>query len=192
MAKRKSRYFWHVPNNGWHSSNPNPQLGVGNTNDDIVVPLIDSEIIPVTATPEHDQWVVERIVGQWLLTSQEDAPVQHHYVHSRIYPVSADSVSVAIRSLQLAEEAESDFLWHHVSPWPTTFDTDTWGNWQTSGAGNPSGETYMGRFGHFDVRVGRRIEQGTALIWHTQMVPAPTADNDFFLKLWLRLLVREG
>lgn len=183
---------WHVPQDCWHSGPPG-SLGHLNVGRDIFIPLVVGNTTTVGATPDAaDEWVVERVIGQFLIRGDED-PVANRYLHHRIYPTAADDLTVTLRDLTKIEEAESDFLWHQVDPWASAFDGDTWGNWQLAGNGSPQINAYMGRFGHFDVRVNRRIRQGFALIWHTQLVGSiDPADNEFGIHMWCRVLLREG
>lgn len=190
MGKRKREYFWHVPPGTWYTGSPVVLAGNGNVVGDIVVPLVDSETT-IAIRPQINNYVVERIVGQYMFTADESAPTDR-FIHSRVYVADADATSVALRTLDTVDDAETSFLWHQVDPWAITYDTDTFGTWQQSGGGNPQSTPWQGRQGHIDIRVGRRIEGGTSLIWHSQLEPAPPANDTFFLKLWLRFLVREA
>ncbi len=189
-GRSKKSFFWHVPAGGWYSGGPSPSGGTGNVGNDIVVPLIDQETV-ISARPELDSFVVERIIGQYQITADE-AIAGNKYVHNRVYVADADATSFAIRSLVTADDAESSFMWHQVDPHSVNADGRAFGMWGMHTDGNPDAGHFMGRRGHVDIRVGRRINQGFALLWHTMLFPAPAANDEMFLKLWIRLLVREG
>lgn len=190
MAKKRQKFFWHVSPNMWRAGQPSLAQGVGNVGSDIVVELISTETLQ-SSVPENDNFVVERIIGQYMIVGDVTSPVDH-FLHSRVYVAETDALSVALRTLSTADDAETSFLWHQVDPFPITYDGDVWGTWQQSGGGNPASTPWKGRQGHIDIKVGRRLEGGEALIWHTQIVLAPPANDDFRLSLWLRALVREG
>ncbi len=152
--------------------------------------LIDTETAQ-SAHPEIDGFVCERIVGQ-MQTVVDQAIPRDHFLHHRVYVAPTNSAATALRSLNSADEAESSFLWHQVEPCSAALNGFVYGTWSGETSSRPGGRQFMGRFGHIDIRVGRRLEGGEALIWHTQIVNPPAADNTFGLKLWLRLLVREA
>lgn len=182
---------WHVSDVMWHNGPPSG-LHQANVGADLFFVIVQGDVGGVASTvPDaSDEWVVERVVGQYAFTGAEVAPA-NYFMHHRIYPTISDATSVALRDLSSADEAESDFMWHQVDPWSTVYDGDTWGNWQQQSSGNPTGDRFMGRYGHVDVRVSRRIRQGEALIWHTQFVAAaPPQDNAFNGMFWLRALLR--
>jgi len=79
-----------------------------------------------------------------------------------------------------------------VDPWAAAWVGDAWGAWQ-KGAGSEPGPVFsMGRRGSFDIRVGRRVEEGTSLIWHTKLGNGGDVADTFRLHLWVRVLMREG
>ncbi len=159
---------------------------------DQIVTLVNTESVGAQADVSVlDQFVVERIVGQYLMTTIESVAV-NRYGHHRVYVADTDATSVAIRDLIIADDAETSFLWHQVDPMSNALQNDIFGTWNHHGAGQPEATPWMGRLGNIDIKVGRRIDQGSSLIWHTQFEPAPPADNTWFLKLWLRMLVREA
>lgn len=184
---------WHVADQMWHNGPPGG-LHVLNTDVDLFIVLCQGDVGGVASTvPDaSDEWVVERIVGQYHFTATQPVP-QTYFMHHRVYPTISDATSVALRDLSTADEAESDFCWHQVDPWPTQFEGDVWGDWQGE-TGYPVGNgEFMGRSGHVDIKVSRRIRQGEALIWHTQFVGAVApADNEFNGIFWLRALLRQG
>lgn len=202
MARRKHRFFWHVPVNAWTVATTMPAnglMGTANVFRDVVIPLVDTNLPAALESdvPERDQFVIERIVGQYMFHSNEVAGV-HRMVAHRIYPVTADASAITIRDLWLQDDAESDFLWHKIDPDVSQANGDQWGSWgkQTTGGSSDANHTlYMGRFGHVDVKVGRRLREGEALIWHSQWTDVgggePSSDTKW-VSLWLRLLVREG
>lgn len=200
MAKRRraNNYFWHVPNwftNG--SGNPvsNPSGAINNVGADMIAILIDTTQQVFVDQPQLDEFVVTRIVGQWRLQGDED-PTADRYIANRIYPVDANESSVSVRDLYDRSDADSDFLFHEFHQWAASYDSDPWGTWQDRSNGNDaSGPVFMGKRGFFDVRVNRRISEGQALLWHTQMSEAGggvPSDDTFKLSLAVRLLVREG
>ncbi len=187
----KSKLFWHVPGPSCWFTGPPVALG-GNSNvlGDIVVTLISAEGGEGNR-PELDNFVVERIVGQYQMTGDETAAA-NRYMHHRVYVADADAAAIALRNLVQADDAETSFLWHQVDPWNSAQDATLFGSWNDSGAGaRPTSTQWMGRFGNVDIKVGRKISGGRDLIWHTQLVNAPAANNTVYLKLWLRMLVRE-
>jgi len=189
MAKA-SKFFWHVPGPAcWFAGAPIPLGGVANIGSDIVATLISAEGGQGNR-PELDNFVVERIVGQYQVTADESVGA-FHFLHHRVYVVDADATSIALRTLSEADDAETSFLYHKVEYWDATFDNDPAGNWQVSSGAGPAPTPWQGRHGHVDIKVGRRIEGGRDLIWHTQVISPPAADNTFYVKLWLRMLVRE-
>ncbi len=190
MGRKRQKFFWHVPPDAWHPAEPSAATGNANVLQDIVATLIDTESVQ-SARPDVDNFVVERIVGQYMLN--KDAPSGlDEFWHSRVYVAPTNATAIALRDLRTADEAESSFLWHQLDPMPAVYDGDVWGNWQEAVGPTPAATPTMGRHGHIDIRVGRRLEGGEALIWHTQVHLPPAQNNTHFVKLWLRLLVREG
>lgn len=200
---RRRGFFWHVPGtatspnycwDNWSQLAPGGG-GTGNVLADIVAPLVQTnEGAIVSEMPSRDEFVVERIVGQYMIQAV-NITVNRMMMH-RIYPVTADANAVAIRDLFGQDDAESDFLWNRVEPAPSLLDGDVWGNWQneTAAAGPQMPQNYNA-LGHIDVRVGRRLREGEALIWHTQLSTVgggDPADDTYFLRLNLRILVRNG
>ncbi len=185
--------LWHTPANAWYSGAPNVGGDITNTDVDLFQVLVQLDDAGALTIPDAaGAYICERIVGQYMLTGSEVAP-QQAFMHHRVYVTTSDSTSVALRDLTADDEVESSFLWHQVDPWAAVYDSDIWGNWQTHTSGNPAGERYMGRFGHVDIRVKRKIERGEALVWHTQIKAAAVpADDTYTLKLWLRCLLKES
>ncbi len=187
---RNSKMFWHVPSACWYNSSPVALGGIANVGADIVTTLVNTES-GEGDVPVNDNFVIERIVGQYMLTGDEVVPT-NHFLHSRVYVSDSDSTAIALRSLNTADDAETSFLWHQVDPWHSSWNGDAIGAWQSDGvAGSPFATPWKGRLGHVDIKVGRRIEAGSSLIWHTQIQASPGANDVFYLKLWLRMLCRE-
>ncbi len=183
---------WHVPADCWLPSIPGG-LANGNIGVDIAVTLISTDSAVNLDVPDSaSEYVVERVIGQWYLHGNQASP-GNYWVHNRIYPTVSDADSIVIRDLTSADDAESDFLWHQISGWSAAFDTDIAGNWQNGGDTHFKNADFMGRMGHIDVRVNRKIKQGFSLIWHTQLKgAADPLDGEFNLHLWLRMLLREA
>ncbi len=197
MGKRRNT-FWHVPVwSGGQDNEPASGLnGTGNEGPDIVNVLVDTNQSLFSLQPERDEFVVKRIIGQYRVSGTETAGAKNRFMAHRVYPVTSDASSVALRDLYSRDDADSDFLWHQVDPWAAQYDADAWGQWQNAEqSGVPAGRQYMGRFGHFDIGVNRRISEGESLIWHTQFSKqggGTPADDVYFLQLWIRLLVSEA
>ncbi len=190
---KSGRFFWHTSTLVWHSLGPSASVGNPNVLGDILVTLVNTESVGAAGdTPVNDQFVVERIVGQYQMVSNESVGVDR-FCHHRVYVSDSDETAVGLRDLTTADDAETSFLWHQVDAHSQSLKQDVWGNWQSRSKGNDcTGTPWMGRFGHVDIKVGRRIEGGQSLIWHAQLEPAPPANNEHFLKLWLRMLLREA
>ncbi len=187
-----SRMFWHVPALCWHAGIQAAGSGNQNVLRDIVVSLISTNPPSNSAVPDDlSNFTCKRVVGQYLLIGNEPV-AQQHMIHNRVYPTTSDNAAVAIRDLDGADDAESDFLWHKVEPWPSVFNSDLWGNWQTAGNAVPPAAFRNGRMGDVDITVNRTIQDGQDLIWHTQIAGSNApADDEFDLFLWLRMLVSE-
>ena len=185
----KSKLFWHVPSACWYSGNPLALGGIANVGGDIVTSLINTEG-GLSDVPVADNFVIERIIGQYMLTGTESVGTRH-FAHHRVYVVDSDETGIAIRDIAAADDAETSFLWHQVDYWSQNYDADFAGGWQQGVSTDPIPPTWKGRQGHVDIKVGRRVEQGQSLIWHTQLVFAPAANNTMYMKLWLRMLCRE-
>ncbi len=190
---RKRNYYWYCP--AWSAEGQmNPSIGISNVGNDIVVPLIDTDWAP-PGDPVQDNFVVERIIGQFLLHGDATAPAQDRIVHHRVYVADSDSTSIALRNLYTQDDADTSFLWHLVDGFSADSPGNAWGNWK-KGAASTLGSTFMNsRLGSFDIRVGRRVEEGQTLLWHTSLenpLISTLDDNEFSLMYWCRLLMREG
>jgi len=197
MARKNKGFFWHVGEGMWSDGAPGVQSSTVTTNNgiDIVVVLIDT-VEPAAAepvVPENDNFVVERIIGQWQLRSTA-AIARDAFIHERIYLAQVAPASISVRDLASQEQADTSLLWTQVTPWSAEWNNDSWGNWQgASVVSDRPGIFRAGGPNFRDVRVGRRISEGEALIYHLQIeASTPPADNEFHLEMWMRCLVREG
>lgn len=196
MARSRSKpFWWHVSDEAWDPGAP-VNAGIPNQGVDIVLVLVDTEE-PVAAepvVPERDDFVVERIIGQFMIRGEQ--PVQRNYfIHERVYVVDAGGGVVALRDLAAASEADTSFLYHNVTQWMAEMNSDTWGQWQEAAVDNrPSVSNSMIHGPFFrDIKVGRRIREGEALIYHWQLVgTVDPGDAEFSVKPWLRTLVRSA
>ncbi len=182
---RKSHFFWWVPENGWGE-------GAANVGSDTVISLVDTE--PGSgSTPQQDNFVVERIIGQWQVVSLTGLADQVVY-HQRVYPTIASGAGVALRDLEVRDEADSDMLWHQVNMWGSNNGESSLGSWAGhSSQFHPVAPFMQGRYGHFDIKVARRVNEGESLIWHLQSTQGvPPGDGTVSLFLWCRVLLREG
>lgn len=182
----RGQLFWHVP--FWFSGTPSVATGDGNIAENIALELVNTE---TTAALGQDNFVVERIIGQYLLTNADTTP-SDTFVHHRVYVTMGNTSSFFLRDLSTADDADSSFLWHKVELFPAVAGgaTAIAGNWRDSTASNVH-RPDEGRNGTFDIRVNRRIREGESLLWHTQLEPTPT-DGDFRMKMWVRCLLKEA
>ncbi len=190
MAKRKS-YYWHVP--VWADvSSPTQGNGVSNVGDDIFVELLNSDFAP-PADPRQDNFVVERIIGQYMLVSSGTAESGSRIVHHRIYVVDGDQNTHQFRDIFSQDDADSSFLWHLVEGVSASSVGGVFGSWRKEGANEPQKPFERGRLGSFDVRVGRRVDEGQSLIWHTQLDnQGELVNGTWDLIMWVRVLMREA
>ncbi len=183
----KSKFFWWVPEDTW--SDPG---GVVNVASDTVALLVDTA--PGAGNrPEQDNFVVERIIGQWHVESPTGLTAGIFY-HMRVYPTITGDAGIALRDLTSRVEADSDLMWHQVNFWGSNQAVGSGGSWNAAGGASQTLDApfMMGRFGHVDIKVARRVNEGEALIWHLQSTQGvPPGDGTVQLRLWLRLLLRE-
>ncbi len=186
-----SRLYWHVPE--WNSDNfAGLGAGVGNTNGDIVIPLINSDFAD-PGDPRQDNFVVERIIGQYLLNAGATAEAGSRIIHNRVYVADSDASSIALRSLNTADDADSSFLYHQVTHFDSGAIGKQYGSWQNGGVNEVRGPVgAVNRYGHFDIKVGRRVNEGETLIWHTQISTVNLEDDTWAIQMWVRVLMREG
>lgn len=193
MAARK-QFWWHVASGGWASGDPTT-AGILNVGRDIVLVLVDSEepTGEEPVVPEQDDFVVERIIGQWKLTGAQPAGT-NLYVHERVYVVDSEPGSLALRDIANRREADTSFLYHQVTAWDAGWNADVWGNWASSGLVTDRVGTYRNGGPYFrDIRVGRKVLEGHALVYHLQLegVAIPT-DGNFSAQFWMRTLLRKA
>lgn len=181
----KGNLFWHVPS--WFEGGPDAGEGdASNVGADLAVALVDEHDIVHLG---QDNFVCERLIGQYQYTSEEVVPLDH-YIHSRVYVCQADSTTLALRNLNRQDDADSSFLWHNVELFSTSMAGNTGGDWLSS-AFSQLNQPATSRNGSFDIRVNRRINEGTALVFQGTIIPIPV-NLTFHLKLWVRLLLREA
>lgn len=190
----KGRFYWFCP--AWDPQDVQGGLtpGAGNVGNDSIVNLINTDFAD-PGDPRQDNFVVERIIGQYKLNAVSGAEAGDRVVHSRVYVADSDMDSIAIRDLYTADDADSSFLWHKVDAFDSSWIGTAWGNWQNGSATQPAPAFQNGRLGSFDIKVGRRVEEGQSLVWHTQWKNSTGGaldDDEFFVMLWVRLLMREG
>ncbi len=186
-----SKLYWHVPE--WNSDNfAGLASGVGNVGGDIVIPLINTDFA-APGDPRQDNFVVERIIGQYLLTAAASAAAGSRIIHSRVYVADSDASSIALRSLNTADDADSSFLYHHVGHFDNGAIDKQFGTWQNGGVNEVTGDIgAAGRQGHFDIKVGRKVTEGETLLWHTQISSLALVNDTWFIQMWVRVLMREG
>ncbi len=188
--------YWHVP--AWFNTRDPRALGNAtaftNVGVDILIPLINTDFA-APGDPRQDNFVVERIVGQWLLVNRATANGDSALIQHRVYVADSDSTEVPVRDLYTQDDADSSFLYHHVSAWPSEATGSSWGSWRRAAEAFPSSPSMAGRQGHVDIKVGRRVEEGQTLLWHTQLArqgELVIPDDDWELHAWFRVLMREG
>lgn len=185
-----SSLFWHVP--FWFQGGFGTATGVGNVGQHMVVELVETESASATIAP--DNYWVERVVGQYMVTSLANPLLFNPLLHHRMYVTEADSTSTNLRDLASQDDADTSFMMHKVEAFDAAWSGGQFGNWNAS---NYSKDTYtmpISRSGGFDVKVGRKVSEGESLIWHTQIEGNPSGppNNDqFFLKMWTRVLLKQ-
>ena len=106
---------------------------------------------------------------------------------------------LALRDLASADEADSRWLMHKVEFWDkVSQENKATGNWRGdalavgTGTSNASHSGSISRMCGIDIRVGMKVEEGMALIWHTQLEAGATPfDNTMYLRMWVRLLLKK-
>ncbi len=181
----RGHLFWHVPH--WFSGAPAATAGILSTGSDVVAALVDEHD---NQDLGQDNFVVERIIGQYQVTTNDVAGAVDRYIHSRVYVCQADDTTLSLRDLTTVADADSSFLWANVQMFRVAANSTSEGSWLHSG-GAGLNQPATERNGTFDIRVGRRVEEGTALVFHTQCFPL-VLDNELILKLWVRVLLREA
>ncbi len=188
-----SNFYWHSPS--WESQDvqggatPGDNSNVGN---DIVIELINTDFADI-GDPRQDNFVVERVIGQYKVNAITGAAAGNRVIHHRVYVADGDKTSVSLRNLYAVDDADSSFLWHKVDHYSNFAIGLDWGGWAKGDSQEPSVPFHDGRQGSFDIRVGRSIPEGRSLLWHTQLKNGGIAldDDEWFLMLWVRVLMRE-
>ncbi len=190
----RSKYHWYCPE--WTDAGPfTPATGVPNVGNEIIVNLLNTDWAP-PGDPIADNFVVERVIGQYLLHSSASAENSNRMVHHRVYVAPSDENTVSVREISLQDDADTSFLWHHVEGWPGGWQGEPWGNWARGIDTNPLGaQTWKGRQGTFDIGVGRYVGEGTSLLWHTNLQSGffgELVDDTWALMMWVRVLMKEA
>lgn len=192
MARKQ--FWWHVAGAGWASGDPG-SAGILNVGRDMVLVLVDSEepTGQEPVVPEQDDFVVERVIGQWMVNGAQ-AVAANFFIHERVYVVESEPGALALRDLANRREADTSFLYHQVTSWDAGWNADAWGNWNSSGLVSDRPSVFATVGSNFrDIRVGRKVLEGHALVYHLQIegVAIPT-DGDFNAKFWMRTLLRKA
>ncbi len=180
----RGHLFWHVPH--WFEGAPAAGAGIQNVGDSMLAALVDEHDITHLG---QDNFVVVRVIGQYQY-NMTAAVALDTYIHSRVYVTTADSTTVALRDLDARDDADSSFLWHNIELYRTQQNNSPAGSWLNSSSASVN-QPSQTRNGSFDITVNRRVEEGTAMVFHGQTSPG-FPDNEFALKLWVRLLMREA
>ncbi len=187
------RFYWHVPE--WSDSTEPQNLGsnpiLNDAAGNLTAELINSDFADPD-DPRQDNFVCERVVGQYLMVAASGADGGPRIIHHRVYVVDGDQNVHAVRDLYSQDDANTSFLWHKVEGWDSTWIGQPWGTWATGATNTPAPTFERGRKGHFDIRVGRRVTEGQSLIWHTKIDTGGLVTDDFHLHLWCRVLMREA
>ncbi len=190
----RGKFYWFCPEWDGQAVQGGAAPGIPNIGNDIAISLIDTDFAD-PGDPRQDNFVVERIIGQYKVNAVTPAEGGDRVIHHRVYVADSDSTSIALRNLYTADDADSSFLWHKVDVFAPAMIDSAWGNWGKQGTSEPPVPFQNGRLGGFDIKVGRRVEEGQTLVWHTQVhqsVAIPLDDDTFFVQLWIRLLMREA
>ncbi len=191
----RSKYHWYAP--VWTDAGPhNPSTGTNNVGNEIVINLLNTDWNP-PGDPVADNFVVERVVGQYLLHASMGASDVSRMVHHRVYVAPTDENTVSLREISTLDDADTSFLWHQVDGWGSGWADKTWGSWRQGVTGDPQtlATAWKGRQGHFDIGVGRFVGEGTSLLWHTELqssVFGQLTDDTWALMMWCRVLMKEA
>ncbi len=189
----RGKFYWYCP--AWYAGDDPASGGaseIDNVGNDLVIELLNTDFA-APGDPRQDNFVVERIIGQYIVRGKSNAEVGDRYMHHRVYVADGDQTSVSLRNLFTQDDADSSFLWHKVEGYDGTFIGLNWGTWANGGDADLANPFMAGRLGSFDIKVGRRVEEGTSLIWHTQLNNTGIlADDTWTLQMWVRCLLREG
>lgn len=200
-----SRFRWYTP--FWQQV-VNPLGADLALTDSQSIQLITPEGLFADTISETDVRVT-RIIGQYRVwfngVEFPDALARSLYIHNRVYVVSGDGTNIFNRDLTNIIDADADMLWNQIDFMArsqlSSTDQANMGTW--GGAGPGSTDTYanvkpfmMGRMGHFDIKVDRRIEEGESLVWKTQLEPGNNAlasgpnMGRMYIDMWVRCLVK--
>lgn len=208
----RSSLFWHVPY--WFNLPPGgASFSVGNSDDNCVAELLETETASDSIAP--DRYWVERIVGQYQLHMNTDVVgYTDSFFHHRVYVAQAGSGYIQLRDPSVLEDADTSFLmhkveyhhdrqvdngggsgngsWGFVQPLDSASGTVYWNGAPAAAATRFNGP--ISRQGGFDIKVGRVVDEGESLIWHTKAksnISWADSTNDWGLRLWVRLLIRQ-
>jgi len=178
MSKQKG--FWKVGH--WHSG-PDAALAFGAGNDANGVVILG---LAEAADFEDRPIVVKRIVGQYNVVRLSTPPVALSYIQHRVAMGRTDITAGTVTAGDLldADDAEDNWLWNEtnvISPTNTT-----------SGMiplGTTSARVLPQRWGSFDIRVARRVDNLLTLYWQSQAAVA--AIDEYAVHLWCRLWCQE-
>jgi len=130
--------------------------------------------------------VIKRIIGQYNVVRIQSGPFVAAYVHHRIAMGRTDIAATTVSTQDLFDPggAEDDFLWHE-----TQVMTPALGTSHMNPLGATAPRVVPQRWGAFDVRVARKVDNLSTLYWHSQS-PAAVADQ-WALHLWCRMWCME-
>lgn len=197
MAKRKPNFFWHVSDQAWTQADAGGP-GIPNVLRDIVLILVESmePLADEPVVPSNDEFVVERVIGQWKMNGLETAGATTRMFMERCYVTTGNAESVALRNLWTDDEADTSFLFTKTNVWVASHDGDALGNWTGQGLNNHVNDLHASPVGLFyrDIRVGRRIKEGEMLVYHWQFNDSVTipSSGSYWVQPWIRTLVRQG
>lgn len=217
----RSRYHWYTPYWGlaatWAVDNADSatwgqSVELINPDTNITDDLLQSSVR------------VTRIVGQYAWSFEGVESVDsglngRQWLHHRVYPVSGDGVNYFTRFLFEEQDADSDFMWHHIESPMTRIGTMPLVEQQRFNSMAPTQEVmvnssardllvppvsdlFMGRRGHVDIKVDRTIDEGQGLLWRTEWgdgnqgsrslpwINSTVGTWDMNLYLWLRMLIK--
>lgn len=188
-----SNMFWHVPS--WTEQTPSASGQWSfDTSGNMVIPLLETETASESIAP--DNYWVERIVGQYVVKANKDTGAfLPFYMHSRVYVMPADQLGVDTRDLGQKDDADTSFMMHKVELIDDSINGAYAGNWGQGALDTMTLTPPISRLGGFDIRVGRKVEAGTALIWHSFMQGAEWPDGigqfSVGIDMWVRVLLKQ-
>lgn len=192
-----SPMFWHVP--AWYSGSPSSIAGHPNVGRDIVIELLETETAGDSIAP--DSYWVERIVGQYQVTGfKAVGSINDAYLHHRVYKCMSGDNYLFLRDLATEDDADTSWMMHKVEIFDDSLQGSNVGSWSGPGGANANGLVHqtltppISRAGGFDIKVGRKVNEGESLVWQTQIqdiTGGAPADDTYFLKMWVRVLLRK-